>query len=106
MSQHILSVKVYITIFFALLVFTVLTTWVAFIDLGPLNDAVALGIAIVKALLVILYFMHVRYSSKLTWVFIATGFLFLIILFAFTMSDVLTRELIEPLGWTNGISIQ
>jgi len=100
MSQHIVPMRVYFVIFFALLILTATTVWVAFFDLGALNDAVALGIASTKAMLVILYFMHVRYSSKLTWIFAAVGFFFLVILLAFTLSDVLTRDWIPvSAGW-------
>ncbi len=103
MSQHIVPMRVYFVIFFSLLILTAVTVWVAFFDLGAVNDAVALGIASTKAMLVILYFMHVRYSSKLTWIFAATGFLFLIILLAFTLSDVLTRDWIPvSAGWGGG----
>ena len=98
MSQHIVPMRVYFLIFFALMILTTVTVWVAFLDLGALNDVVALGIASTKAMLVILYFMHVRYSSKLTWIFAAAGFFFLIILLAFTMSDVLTRDRIPVSG--------
>ena len=105
MAQHIVPRSVYIVIFFTLLVLTAATVWVAFYDLGPWSDVVALGIATTKALLVILYFMHLRYSSKLTWVFVAAGFLFLIILLVFTMSDVMTRDwLIQPEGWRTAVS--
>lgn len=72
---------------------TLITVWVANFDLGPWNAVVALTIAVAKATLVVLYFMHVRYSSKLTWVFVGAGIIWLIILFAFTLSDYLTR------GW-------
>jgi len=103
MSQHIVPMRVYFVIFFSLLILTAVTVWVAFFDLGAVNDAVALGIATTKAMLVILYFMHVRYSSKLIWIFAATGFLFLIILLAFTLSDVLTRDWIPvSAGWGGG----
>ncbi len=100
MSQHIVPMRVYFIIFLALMILTAITVWVAFFDLGAVNDAVALGIASTKAMLVILYFMHVRYSSKLTWIFAGVGFLFLVILLAFTMSDVLTRDWIPASsGW-------
>ena len=103
MSQHIVPMRVYFVIFFALMILTATTVWVAFFDLGALNDAVALGIASTKAMLVILYFMHVRYSSRLTWIFASVGFFFLIILLAFTMSDVLTRDWIPvSAGWGGG----
>ncbi|HEX8130003.1 MAG TPA: cytochrome C oxidase subunit IV family protein [Pyrinomonadaceae bacterium] len=93
MSEHIVSKKLYFVIFGALMVLTALTVWVANIDLGSekLNTVVALAIAVTKAVLVVLYFMHVRYSSRLTWVVVAGGFLWLIIMVGLTMSDYLTR---------------
>ena len=93
MSEHVVSRKVYFVIFGALMVGTALTVWVANFDLGTWNAVVALSIAVFKATLVVLYFMHVRYSSKLTWVFVCAGVIWLMILFAFTLSDFLTR------GW-------
>ncbi|MFQ5604157.1 MAG: cytochrome C oxidase subunit IV family protein [bacterium] len=100
MSQHIVPQRVYFLIFFILIVLTAMTVWVAFLDLGPINDVLALSIASVKAMLVILYFMHVRYSSKLIGIFVGAGFLFLLILLVFTMSDILTRGWGTPaVGW-------
>ena len=94
MSVHVVSRKTYFGIFGALMVLTALTVWVATDRLEQvLNAIVALSIAVFKATLVVLYFMHVRYSSKLTWVFVCAGIIWLIILFAFTLSDFLTR------GW-------
>jgi cytochrome c oxidase subunit 4 len=97
MSEHIISAKFYVLIFAALLVMTGVTYGVALIDLGRLNTIVALTIAVIKAVLVVLYFMHVRYSSKLTWVVVVSGFFWLAILIMLTMSDYLTR----PEGWMN-----
>jgi cytochrome c oxidase subunit 4 len=94
MSEHIVSKKVYFVIFGALMVLTVLTVWVANLDLGRLNTPVALAIAVTKAILVVLYFMHVRYSSRLTWVVVAGGFLWLLIMVGLTMSDYLSRGLL------------
>ncbi|HEV2801517.1 MAG TPA: cytochrome C oxidase subunit IV family protein [Pyrinomonadaceae bacterium] len=91
MSEHIVSKKLYFVIFGALMVLTVITVAVAYVDLGPLNTPIALAIAVTKAMLVVLYFMHVRYSSRLTWVVVAGGFLWLIIMVGLTMSDYLTR---------------
>src|SRR5438128_1454363 len=68
MSEHIVSAKIYLVIFAALLVMTIVTYEVSLLDLGRLNVIVALTIAVIKAVLVVLYFMHVRYSSRLTWV--------------------------------------
>jgi cytochrome c oxidase subunit 4 len=96
MSEHIVSKKVYYLIFGALMVLTALTVWVANIDLGSekLNTVVALAIAVTKAMLVVLYFMHVRYSSRLTWVVVAGGFLWLLIMVGLTMSDYLSRGML------------
>jgi cytochrome c oxidase subunit IV len=92
MSDHVVPVKTYLLVFFALLVLTGLTTGVAFIDLGAeVNTIVALTIAVVKALLVILFFMHVKYSGGLTKMVIVAGFFFLALLIAFTLADELTR---------------
>ena len=93
MSEHIVSKKLYFVIFGALMALTALTVFAANIDLGSekLNTAVALAIAVTKAVLVVLYFMHVRYSSRLTWVVVAGGFLWLAIMVGLTMSDYLTR---------------
>jgi cytochrome c oxidase subunit IV len=95
-SQKIVSVRLYAVIFGSLLALTLATAGVAFIDLGgELNTLVALTIAIVKALLVILFFMHVRYSSRLTWVFAGAGFFWLLILLTLTMADPLSRDWLE-----------
>jgi cytochrome c oxidase subunit IV len=91
-SKHVLSVKLYAVIFIALVALTLTTTGVAFINLGgSLNVIVALTIAVVKALLVILFFMHVRYSDRLTWIFVGAGFFWLAIMMALTLGDFLTR---------------
>ena len=96
-SQPLVSVRVYSLVFFILLVLTAVTTTIAFFDLGGgLNNAAAITIAVFKGLLVILYFMHVRYSDKLTWVFAAAGFFWLLILIGGTMDDVLTRPALSP----------
>jgi cytochrome c oxidase subunit 4 len=88
-----ISLGTYRTVFTALMVLTAVTVTVAFIDLGALNNVVALGIACLKATLVLVYFMHLRYSSTLTRVAVATGGVFFVLLVAFTMSDAITREL-------------
>ena len=92
MSQHIVPKKVYFLIFIALLCLTLITIWVAFIDLGRLNTFIAMTIAVCKALLVVLYFMHLRYSSRLTWVVAGAGLFWLAILMGLTLSDYLTRN--------------
>lgn len=92
MSAHIVYPRVYVTIFAALLIGTGLTAWVAFFNFpGPLNAVVALTIAVVKATLVILYFMHVRYSPRLIALIIGAALFWMAILFALTISDYSTR---------------
>jgi cytochrome c oxidase subunit 4 len=92
-SEPLISVRAYAIVFLTLIALTLLTTAVAFVDLGgELNSVVAVSIAVCKTLLVILYFMHVRYSDRLTWVFVGAGFFWLMILFTLTMSDALTRN--------------
>ena len=93
MSEHIVPVRVYLAIFAALLVGTGLTVAAAFFDFPwLLNTVVALSIATVKATLVVLYFMHVRYSTRLVWVIVASALFWMGILFAFTFSDYFTRH--------------
>ena len=91
--DHILPTRVYYLIFATLMLCTYLTVQAAFLDLGPFNTIVAMAIAVLKATLVILFFMHVKYSSRLTWAVIIGAIFFLGILFALTMNDYLTR------GW-------
>lgn len=97
MSEHIVQPRIYIAIFLALMVGTALTLVAAFYDFpGPLNAVVALTIASVKATLVVLYFMHVRYSGRLVWLVIASALLWLAIMFAITFSDYWTRTWQPP----------
>lgn len=91
MTHHIVPVKVYLSVFVALMILMAATIGFAYLDLGLFNNLIAMGIAIAKTLLIILFFMHLRYSSRLTGIFAAVGFLFLVILVAFTLSDYLTR---------------
>ncbi|MGD8898141.1 MAG: cytochrome C oxidase subunit IV family protein [Acidobacteriota bacterium] len=92
MSDHIVSWKVYVAVFLALGVLTVLTVVAASYDFGPLNLILALGIAITKATLVVLYFMHARYAGGLTGIVIAAGAAFFFILVFLTLSDYTTRS--------------
>lgn len=97
MSEHIVSIKVYITIALALVVGTAVTVIAGKIDFpGPLNVVIALTIACIKATLVVLYFMHVRYSSRLIWLIFASALFWMGILFALTFSDYWTRAWIMP----------
>ena len=92
MSEHIVPVRIYVMIFLALLFGTALTVVAAFVDFPwKFNTVVALTIATAKATLVVLYFMHVRYSSRLTWVIVIAGIFWLGIMFVLTISDYLTR---------------
>lgn len=88
--------KVYYLVFIALAIGTVLTWRIAFIDLGIWNPVVALAIACTKATLVVLFFMHVRYSNKLTMITVAAGFFWLLIMISLDLSDYLTRGIIRP----------
>ena len=95
-SHHVAPVSLYLMVFFALMVGTVLTVVVAKFDLGPMNNIMMLSIACAKALLVVLFFMHVRWGTRLTWVVAASGFFWLLILFSLTMADYMSR------GWIAG----
>jgi cytochrome c oxidase subunit 4 len=90
---HVAPKSLYFSIFGALMVFTIVTVEVATHNFGVLNFPVAIGIAITKATLVILFFMHAKYSSKLTKLFVGTAFFFLSILLGLTMTDYLSRGL-------------
>ena len=92
MTGHVVPVRTYLIVFAALMVGTYLTVQAAFIDLGPFNAAVALAIAVVKAVTVVLFFMHVKYSTRLTWAVVAGGVFWLGILLALTYGDYLTRR--------------
>ena len=89
--SHVASVKSYVGIFLALMVLTTITVLVAYVNLGQFNKVVALGIASLKATLVILYFMHVKYSSRLTKLVVVAGFFFLVVLLGLTMADYASR---------------
>jgi cytochrome c oxidase subunit 4 len=99
MAQHIITPKTYLQVFAALMVLTAATVGVAFIDWGVLNTVIAIGIAVTKATLVILIFMHVRYSSQLTRLVISGGIFWLLLLISLTLSDYLTRGWQAVMGW-------
>lgn len=98
MSVHVVSRKSYFLVFVALIALTALTVYAAFLDLGPLNDVVMLTIAVIKATLVVLIFMHVRYSGRLIPLVVGSGFLWLLILLALALSDYATRGWLGVLG--------
>ena len=89
--SHQVPLRVYLAVFAALMTLTALTIFAATKDLGPFNTVVALVIACTKAVLVVLFFMHVRYSTRLTWAVVAGGFFWLLLLLLMTLSDYLTR---------------
>jgi cytochrome c oxidase subunit 4 len=86
----------YYAVFSALIVGTGLTVAAAFVDMGAMNNVIMLTIACVKAALVVLFFMHVRWGTRLTWVVVASGFFWLLIMFGLTMTDYISR------GWVEG----
>ncbi len=99
-DHHISPIRTYILVFMALMVFTGITVWVAFQDLGYLNTFVAVTIAVIKATIVAWYFMHLKSSAKITRVVALAGVIWLIVMFALTMSDYAARSWIPfPDPW-------
>jgi cytochrome c oxidase subunit 4 len=93
MSEHIVTKKQYSYVFGILLILTLITTWASYVDLGKLNVVVALVIAVVKSMLVVLFFMHVYWSSKLNKIVVVSGLAWLALLLWLTLTDIVTR------GW-------
>ena len=91
MSEHIASPKMYVGIFLALMVCTTATVWAAYVNLGQMNIVIALAIATLKATLVVLFFMHAKYSPKRTHLIIICAVFWLGIMLALTLSDYQTR---------------
>lgn len=103
MSEPIVSVRTYTTVFLALLALAALTTGLASVDLGTLNTVVAMAIAAAKMLLVALFFMHVWYKRGLTRIVIVAAFFWLALLVSMTLIDVFTRGWTpQPAGWVPG----
>jgi cytochrome c oxidase subunit IV len=98
MKQHISSIQTNITVFVALLVLLFATVGAAHLPLGPLHFPTAMTIAAVKAVLIILFFMHVKYSHRLTGVISVASFLWLGIMITLTLSDYLSRGWLEIPG--------
>jgi cytochrome c oxidase subunit 4 len=92
-AHHIVPKSTYYLIFLVLMIGTGLTWWIATIDLGAMNNVIMLTIAVIKATLVVLFFMHVKYSNKLTWIVILGSIFWLFIMLVLTMNDYFTR------GW-------
>ena len=92
MAEHVVERKTYFVVWIALMALMALTAGLSRIDLGQWSTVVAMAIAVAKALLVILFFMHVRYEDqKITWIVVIAGFFWLAILLALSMTDYLTR---------------
>ena len=92
-THHIVPKRVYFAVFATLILLTWVTAWISTVDLGRLNLPVALSIAVFKASLVILFFMHLAYVTKLTKMIVFSGVYWLILLLFITMEDIWTR------GW-------
>jgi cytochrome c oxidase subunit 4 len=100
-KEHLVSPAKYLAVLIALMVLLALTVIMAFIDLDDFarahhlgegwNTAIAIAIAVAKGLLILLIFMHLRYGKRLTWVFAAAGFIWLMIMLSLTMTDYMTR---------------
>jgi cytochrome c oxidase subunit 4 len=97
MNSHIVPRKIYVLIWASLMLLLLLTWGVAQFNLGEFNVIAALTIAVTKMLLVILYFMHIRYSPRRTWIFVAAGFIWLLIMIDLVLGDYLTREMVRSL---------
>jgi len=95
-TGHVVPVGTYIAVFAALMVLTMLTVAASRMDLGALNTPVALGIAVTKALLVILFFMHVKYGPRLIGLFVSAAFLWLSFMIAGTAADYVSRGAADP----------
>jgi cytochrome c oxidase subunit 4 len=100
MSEAVISRRTYVTVWAALLVLLGATVGAAYINLGRLNVLAALSIASMKALIIGLYFMHLRYSPRLIWAYAGGALLWLGMMFAFSFSDYLARSLLpDPTVW-------
>ena len=100
MSEHIVPPRTFLTVWAALLVLLAATVILAYVPLGPLHILVSVGIAFAKAILIVLFFMHVKYKQRLIAVFVCAGFLWLAIMFTLTSADYLTRRwLPAPTAW-------
>ncbi|TGK11519.1 cytochrome C oxidase subunit IV [Leptospira fletcheri] len=91
-EHHLISVQTYALVFAALIIGTILTVWVAGIDFGAANTIIAMLVATIKASLVLAYFMHLKYDNLMNRVIFGSGFLFLLLLFGFSVADIFTRS--------------
>jgi cytochrome c oxidase subunit 4 len=105
-SHHVVSVSTYVAVFLALMVLTGATVWASGHDFGAMNTAVALTIAVTKATLVVLFFMHVKYGTQLVKLFVVAAIAWLGLLFLITMSDYASRGWLSPRGKTAPYQIE
>lgn len=96
MTHHVIPIRTYLLIFAALLVLLGLTVGVAFFNLGPFSLVAALTIAFAKAILIVLFFMHVRYSERLVQIFAGAALLWLVFMVILTMTDYIARSQAWP----------
>ena len=99
MSHPVVPIKVYVGVFLALIALTFTTVAVSKLELGEYNFVAAITIAVVKALLVVLFFMHVKQASAMTKLFVVAGFFWMAILFVFTLSDYFSRDWLPRGKW-------
>lgn len=95
-THHVMSVGTYLAVFAALLILLAITVGVSFLDLGVFSRIVAVTIAAIKAGLIFTYFMHLRYSQRLVWVFAGIGFSWFVLMFVITMGDYIARGGVVP----------
>ena len=100
MNDHIVEPRVYIKVWAALLALLVATIVLAYVPMGNMHVVTAVGISFAKAVLIVLFFMHVKYKARLVWIFVSAGLFWLGILFALSLGDYLTRSwLPRPTLW-------
>ncbi len=92
LHSHILPKSTYYKVYAALMFFLLLTVGLAYVDAGPLNFTVSMLIATIKAVMIMLIFMHVKYSERLVWIFAGASFLWLLLLIVFSLNDYFTRD--------------
>ena len=97
-AHAIVPIRTYVAVFTALIVLTVVTVAIATVDLGDWNVVMALVVAVIKAALVLLFFMHLRHSSPLLWIVLSSSFFFVALLVGLVGADVFTRGHWAPMG--------
>ncbi len=99
MAEHVIPRRTYMVVWIALMALMVLTAAISRVNLGEWSTVVDLVIAAAKALLVVLFFMHVKYEQqKIAWVFVIAGFFWLAILLTLTLTDYMTRGYLGVAG--------